>query len=873
MAEPLNGETELYVPPNGTVSKPPSVLVVSKTTEVEEGRFVPGTLLGGRYRILSLLGQGGMGEVYRATDLLLGQSVALKFLTDAATGNQSLLERFQGEVRVARQISHPNICRVYDIGEIDGLPFISMEYVDGEDLTILLQRIGRLPMDKACEAAREICTGLAAAHRKGVIHRDLKPQNIMMNRRGEIVIMDFGLAAITQQLSGPEVRNGTPAYMSPEQLKGTEVTAKSDIYALGLVLYELFTGRKPFSANSVSEWITLQESSQFPDIASIVPDADPGIDRIIRRCLDPDPRRRPDSPLLVSSALPGGDPLSAALAAGKTLSPEAVARAGETGGLALKYSLPCLATIILSLILAPALKQAKISLYQARDEYAPAALRQKARDFAAAAGYTHSPVDTAARLYQRLELLTYLQSLPGLKDWKLWLAGEAPILQIYRESLSPLVAPPVGFVTPANPALTEPGMVEVQLDGQARLRGFAAVPYPADSGAVDPQVVFRAAQLDLEKFVEITPSESFHPPWSDRLRAWKGKHPVLPNTDLTVQVAFWKNQVTAVQVQWPWMLRSRSPGASRASVFEYRSALLTIANCAGLIVASLLAGYNWKRGRSDRRGAFRIAAFNFVLSIGSWVGTSHLVPNDAYSLFLGGVSDALLSASILFFLYIALEPTLRARWPHSIVTWNRVLAGSWRDPQVSGHILIGTAVGALMWTMGQVRDVLAVSNEGLDTVPGLLLLNGTREWFAGILSRGSRGLETGLVVFFLVFVLRTLLRKEWLAAIAGTLLYAASPADLPNSANWPAELALYVLMFGLFTLAMLRLGLVVAIVAAFTNETMGSITLGTNFMAWYVPTGLATAALVLAISLASFKLSMGTEALSQLSVLESRFTR
>src|SRR2546423_1248135 len=188
---------------------------VTSSASDDEGRFVPGTLLGGRYRIIGLLGRGGMGEVYRATDLTLGQSVALKFLPEEASRNQRLLERFHGEVRVARLVSHPNVCRVYDIGEIEGLPFISMEYIDGEDLASLLTRIGRLPSDKAIETARKLCAGLAAAHDRGVIHRDLKPQNIMMNKRGEVVIMDFGLAPIADPLTGPEARPGTPPYCSP----------------------------------------------------------------------------------------------------------------------------------------------------------------------------------------------------------------------------------------------------------------------------------------------------------------------------------------------------------------------------------------------------------------------------------------------------------------------------------------------------------------------------------------------------------------------------------------------------------------------------------------------------------------------------------
>src|ERR1700686_292883 len=162
-------------PASGFASRPSS----SAASLVSEGRFLPGHLIAGRYRIITLLGKGGMGEVYRADDLTLGQPVALKFLPDHGAGDEGLLERFRNEVRVARRISHPNVCRVYDVGEVDGHSFFTMEYVDGEDLASLLRRIGRLPPDKALEIARQLCAGLAAAHTKDVLHRDLKPANLM----------------------------------------------------------------------------------------------------------------------------------------------------------------------------------------------------------------------------------------------------------------------------------------------------------------------------------------------------------------------------------------------------------------------------------------------------------------------------------------------------------------------------------------------------------------------------------------------------------------------------------------------------------------------------------------------------------------------
>jgi serine/threonine protein kinase len=280
----------------------------SSNPDLDEGRFLPGTLLTDRYRILGRLGKGGMGEVYRANDMRLGQMVALKFLPEATAQSPAILARFYNEVRTARQVTHPNVCRVYDIGDVDGQPFISMQYIDGEDLGSLLRRIGRLPEDKAIEITRRLCAGLAAAHSQGVLHRDLKPANIMIDARGQVSITDFGLAGLAEEIRGAEIHSGTPAYMSPEQLAGREVTLKSDLYALGLVLYEMFTGRRAFEAETLAELIRLREESQPAEISSVVREIDPAIERVILRCLDPDPKNRPASALAISAALPGGDP-------------------------------------------------------------------------------------------------------------------------------------------------------------------------------------------------------------------------------------------------------------------------------------------------------------------------------------------------------------------------------------------------------------------------------------------------------------------------------------------------------------------------------------------------------------------------------------
>jgi predicted Ser/Thr protein kinase len=308
-------------------------------------------VLAERYRIVGLLGRGGMGEVYRADDLKLGQPVALKFLPAALERDESRLARFLNEVKLARQVSHPNVCRVYDVGELEGQHFLSMEYVDGEDLGSLLRRIGHLPRDKAVQLSRQLCWGLAAAHELGILHRDIKPANVMIDGRGNAKLTDFGLADLAGTIAGAEVVAGTPAYMAPEQLAGKAVSARSDVYSLGLVMYELFTGKQPFDrAKTPRDLARVRSESTPTDPSSHVESFDPVVERVILRCLEQDPANRPASALAVAAALPGGDPLSAALAAGETPSPEMVAEAGEKGGMSPLIGLPLWTVVVAGLI-------------------------------------------------------------------------------------------------------------------------------------------------------------------------------------------------------------------------------------------------------------------------------------------------------------------------------------------------------------------------------------------------------------------------------------------------------------------------------------------------------------------------------------------
>src|SRR5215470_2039346 len=298
------------------------------------GGLTPGTVLATRYRIIGLLGRGGMGEVYRADDLKLGQPVALKFLPRELSADPVRRERFFAEVRITRQLAHPNICRVYDIAEVNGQHFLSMEFIDGEDLASLLKRIGYLPNEKALDIARQLLSGLTVAHERGVLHRDLKPSNIMIDGHGRVRITDFGLAIATTDEQQPVGdASGTPAYMAPEQLAGKGATVRSDIYALGLVLYEILSGKRAFTSLTIAALREEKEQSTPTAPSELRPGIDPIVERLVMRGLERDPRSRPASVAQLAAALPGGDPLAAAIAAGETPSPELVAASGVKEGL------------------------------------------------------------------------------------------------------------------------------------------------------------------------------------------------------------------------------------------------------------------------------------------------------------------------------------------------------------------------------------------------------------------------------------------------------------------------------------------------------------------------------------------------------------
>jgi serine/threonine protein kinase/tetratricopeptide (TPR) repeat protein len=238
---------------------------VTETIEVPKEELTTGSTFAGRYQIIEELGKGGMGRVYKANDIDVKEKVAIKLIKPKISSDKRTVERFQNELKFARKIRHKNVCQMYDLNREKGIYYITMEYVEGENLKNMIRMSGQLGKGTAISLARQVCEGLAEAHKLGVVHRDLKPSNIMIDREGNVRIMDFGIARSLKEkgITGAGVMIGTPEYMSPEQVEGKEVDQRSDIYSLGVILYEMVTGRVPFEGDTALS-IAMKHKSEVP---------------------------------------------------------------------------------------------------------------------------------------------------------------------------------------------------------------------------------------------------------------------------------------------------------------------------------------------------------------------------------------------------------------------------------------------------------------------------------------------------------------------------------------------------------------------------------------------------------------------------------
>ena len=835
---------------------------------IDDARFVAGTILADRYRIIGLLGKGGMGEVYRADDLKLSQPVALKFLPERFLTDGAALARFYREVRVARQVSHRNVCRVYDVAEIDGRHFLSMEFIKGEELSSLLRRIGRLPADKALQIARQICAGLAAAHDSGILHRDLKPANVMIDADGNARITDFGLAGLVEEFRDDEISAGTPAYMAPEQFEGETPTVRSDIYSLGLVLYELFTGKRAYEAATLGELIKLRRSDTTPTTpTSLVKELDPVIEGVIDRCLQKDPSQRPASALQVAAALPGGDPIAAALAAGETPSPEMVAAAPKEGALTPPVAVASLAGVVACVLGILFVSGAVRGERNIPLQKPPEVLAERAREIIASVGYSETPVSQAFGFDFDGSFVNHLRT-EGYSSWQLMQSGQPAVIYFWhRQAPRYLIPETSALVLPSDPPLTVAGMTKVSLDVKGRLMKFERVPPQVDdvnrsSAVTDWNPLFAAAGVDQSRFTQ-TASRRLPLMYADERSAWEGSHVDHPEVPVRIEAAAFKNQPVYFEIIFPWDRPLRQEEETYTSGERVASIVLLIVFLGVLIGAILLGRQNLQLGRSDRRGAFRLAMFVFVVAgLGGVIGAHH-VPSlgDEFDLVVLVVAYSLVPAALIWLLYIALEPHVRKRWPRLIISWSRLMAGSFRDPMVGRDLLIGGLLGLVHSSLilfGSLLPGWLGSPAPPAVFANVLTFGGIRTLLALFLS--SHVVSSVLVGFAFLFVLLLfyiLLRRQWLAA--GALFITALVIEVSAFASsgprfyWVASILISLAI----TVAVVRFGLLSTMAAQLFFFLTLMYPMTTDLSAWYASATLFALAIVLGLAIYGFYTSLG----------------
>jgi Protein kinase domain len=838
-------------PPRPSSPKPqrtprPSSAPLTSSDPIGGGRFVPGQIVADRYRIVALAGRGGMGEVYRAEDLRLSQIVAIKFLPEAISRDEGALARFHSEVRIARQVSHPNVCRMFDIGETDGLTYLTMEYVDGEDLSSLLRRIGRLSPDKATEIARQVCAGLAAAHERGVIHRDLKPANLMLDGAGKIRITDFGLAAIAASVDGAEVRAGTPAYMAPEQLAGKEVTFKSDLYSLGLVLYEIVTGKRAFDAGTVPELLRLREETTPTNPSALVRDMDPLLDRVILRCLQKDPALRPASALQVAAALPGGDPLAAALAAGETPSPQMVAASGDSSGLAPRIAIACFVAILLGSLLFGYVGMKENGLEGLHAGKSPEILQHTARETLARLGYPDQPVDQAGRFSYDDDLLEYVEAHDKSQAaWNQAIARRPRLLQFwYRQSPSEMVATGFGGLASEpgvvqfdDPPRVLSGMITMKLDPEGRLTYLEAMPPQEQAADGSPQTaapdwspLFAAAAIDPAQLHSVVPT------WTtlastDVRAAWDGSWPG-GGRSLHVEAGAWKGKPVFFSMTGPWSKPDRTASSGKSGKAKAGLWIAISTTIVFFVGGIWFALRNLSRGRGDRQGAWRLAVFVFAVAMLAWVLSTRFIPTIAMlGLFIIEASSALFLSAFLWMMYIALEPYVRRHWPQTIISWTRVTSGQLRDPRVGRDLFSGVLLGMawiLIFEIGNFFDIRAGAQPQFASVQ---YLSGAREALGEVLGLIVGSILGTVIFFFVLVLLRVVLRNAWLAA-AGFVLIFTTPRVL-TSTHPLTDAIVWALIYIIAAISVVRFGLIVLAIGNFMANVLLNLPYTLDFSNWY----------------------------------------
>ncbi len=668
-----------------------------------------------------------------------------------------------------------------------------------------------------------------------MLHRDLKPANIMLDGSGKVRIMDFSLAAIG---AVTDIRAGTPAYMAPEQLNGREVTVRSDIYALGLVLYELFTGRRAFEAKTLADLVAQHASGTITAPTEIVKALDEPTERAILRCLEPDPSRRPSSALAVAAALPGGDPLAAALAAGETPSPEMVAAAGgESATLSPVAGFSWLALAVALAFTVAALGDRTLLLTRVPLTKPAAVLLDRADEIRRSLGYTDTPVDEMWEFTYNTDYLEWGKDHGVAKDHWRALADARPAAMMFRRRTSPVALVPfnrLGLTSENDPPFVIAGSTLMHLDTRGRLTMFEAVPPETEAaptaGPVDWQPLFAAAALDMSAFTETAPTRT-PSTYADEQHAWQG---VFPETQIpiAVQGARFRGRAVDFHISGAWTKDARQAGAGDSG----RDFVGTVLILVLIGFAALFARRNLKSGRADRRGGMRISAVLTIALVLAWVFLPHVdhLGADTDRLFaFAGIG--LFIGGLMLLVYLAIEPFVRKSWPTLMIGWSRALAGRIRDAVVGRDVLIGVVAGLLLVALDQANALvpgLLGRADPIPMMPNTGFLEHPRYVLLALTTTINGGMQNALLSVLIFTLFRDLvkrlmsrLKSPWLTSdytAAGLALVIMTVIQVFSSkaGDDVASAALYSIVTSVVFLGvLLRYGLL-SVVVMYTIEAM-----------------------------------------------------
>ena len=840
------------------------------TGKISSESFVAGTLLDKRYRIIGLLGKGGMGEVYKAEDIKLDQTVALKFLPEKLSKNEDALRRFIGEVKTARQVSHENVCRVFDIDETAGKQFISMEFIDGDDLSILLKRVGRLPSERATEISRQICLGLGAIHKAGILHRDLKPANIIIDSNGIARITDFGIAGFEENLQGAEARVGTPAYMSPEQLTGGAVSKQSDIYSLGLLIYEIFTGKQAVEGESINELIRKHQSTNPTNPSQLVDNLDPLVEKIIDRCLEKHPGDRPESPRHVALALPGANPLEAAIAIGETPTPEMVAAAPKKGVLRPLYAIGIFVALTIVYFATQAIHQDLVTFGLTPFKESPEVLAKQSRDFLDEIGLGSEVFDDD---YQFVEDASFLNFYKW-KDSSLGLPPRRQMLSdgiatatyfLYRRSPSTLSPGQNISIREKLPPLDSPGMANMKLDPGGRLYELVSVPEPRIPESivkgVDWTPLFKASGFDVGDFKESSPT--FIPPfYADRTFAWAGTLKAHPEIRVRVEAAEFGGKPVYFKVLYPWSESAADSEFTQTLFDSFFVASLVSLFAFLFFVAAYLANRNLNAGRGDLRGVFRLFMVVLITFSAHRIFQADHVPSvfGEIQILAAIAAYGLLGAILVSLAYLAFEPFVRKLWPEVLISWTRLLSGDYRDPMVGRDILVGAMLAIGSDGFGHLVHILVQWLEGdfgiisahFDYGP----LSGTSGLFGGFVMLIPFAIFFGFFLLSLAFAGFMLSGRRWVGIGIVGLLHIALNSTFALSLH-PLALVDVSFTAAIIMLALGRHGLLGLVTYAFTGWALSGIPVVLDQQSYLFPQSILTMAITLGIIAVAVFVSIG----------------